>query len=1698
MSITGNFSSTTSNVANFSDLGGSGYSFESLSGIPFTEQTTGSGFGVVDFVSGHATKKLTSRTVINTVDLLGEGQIEGLVSGEYQTSGTIGATGYTSAEFIPFGGFPENQLRSIYLNEVSIVSAGQDEKNYYNFQNYKYALSDGEPQGIHKDDNFLNVSNATKTQKTKTINERAYGPESDGKTYAKNFRIFNKNISAFEINLKIPALSYLKVGKEFTREEQNEQVGSELEFQVEYRSIHKDGSAGGWLWNGNSITKMAGLISSPFMFSINVIPDYNDSSIDQDSLVGWEFKITRLTLDSINTFVQNESYIDSTTEVFQSTLSYPNSAILSSRFDAEFFGSVPNRAFDLRLLKVKIPSNYDPATRTYYGDWDGTFSTEDAGPFGKNGNTYVGATRALGKHWTDNPAWVFYDLVTNRRYGLGKYIKSLNVDKWTLYKIAQYCDVMVDNGEESVEPRFSCNVLINTREDAFKVLQDFASIFRGIVYYGMGGLQAIQDREKEPIIQFNASNVEEGNFNYASTAKKTRFSVAIVRYNDKNNFFKPALEYVEDVEAIRKHGIRETELTAFGCTSKTQAVRLGRWVLHTNNYEQETVSFAAGMDSLLVRPGDLIQISDKNRGTNLEGGRLIDINSTGVALDRLVSISPSNTYSLTLTTPTYFYDTSLLSDDNTFDSSDAADLRRGQITKTDFTTSLGGWTFETGVIGTGVGGPISGTVIGFPNGTVPSSYEKETGVTWALDNNAYEPEYYNVLDVREMEDAVKYEIIASKHYTGKFAAIESGVTFTPRDPNVIGTATPPPAPLKITGALGTLTTNSKKIDYAIDVPTGANSSIEIGNTAFYNVYMKTGAAWNSSSTDSETGDFIANTVPPIPRNELKIETIEAATSNVSISKQFIPATNTGYHFLCYAFNAAGIPSNSFVESPGITVSNHYPIRDVSIHSLRLTTDDAGNQSKSKGVVINPATKDQTFTWDASFLDGTPPMEIDYRITIREPVPDSQLTGTILGGAGGTFTSSQRLFDFNFLKNYAITNGPFRHYDIAVEARDKINGGYSTDAASPPISGYDIAEVNNVRPSGYWLTPRDTIMGGGRPGLCENNEDLCTEQYLTSDGKVYVSFRQLGDDLLDIAGGYIYLSAQPFSSYEDFTSAPSSPLGGLTGLPANDNSNTLIGQSRYQRLGIDGSNGTDTQRDDAKIVKVPFLEPTLFSDCDCDGNLRTNNIIVVSPDYQGFEAPNHFNFDRAYYMAISFFDSFDYATSGQSAGSKPWDTGIWVGFARPHVNYYNNNTNYNTHPNSGFYTGTDGALLTEDDFAAFPLRQGETPSTANSYVMTAPWTGAGGAATRSEYTGFSGCRVYPTKFTSAASSGPYHAWVRMNVNGIWEGNGVERVRILTKKDVEYYYNYKGFYEYQCVMEETEVSQNVWYPNRIGDSFACRFSQGQIQTSGPTAGMVDNVGGLNVNTSVSNYGSNTASISGLRVGVPQFWQSDTYVGDMYSGGGNYSGDVQNDENITSYNETGAEVMMPGMTNITGTKPLHGFRRFRVYFDPNNLPAPNIEGQLASYTVLGINAWNGKYTSWPAANANVQNDLLFARDGTEIFSANTVQTWLDVGDVTENIPGVWNHHPAGFGQGYGGLIKTRNYFDVHLGRLIDDSYLEEAFFGVVTTNDYTTALKSVDWNAGASWWSRYDDALGLDYYHVQSYDGSLSSALSGWYSS
>jgi predicted phage tail protein len=329
----------------------------------------------------------------------------------------------------------------------------------------------------------------------------------------------------------------------------------------------------------------------------------------------WDIRVRRITADSTSSALQNKTFWDSYTEIIDGKFRYPNSAIVGVRIDASQFDSIPRRSYDLRLLKVKIPSNYNPQTRAYSGIWDGTFKVA----------------------WTDNPAWCFYDLVTNSRYGLGGFIPEAQVDKWTLYAIGRYCDELVPDGFGGTEPRYTCNIYFQSREEAYTVINNMASIFRGMPYWASGAITLGYDAPSDPVYQFSNSNVVDGVFSYQGSAIKARHTVALVTWNDPEDFYRQKVEYVEDADGIARYGIVQTEVIAVGCTSRGQANRAGRWILFTEQSETELVTFKTGIEGNQIRPSNVIQIADEARAGTRTGGRVSTATTSVVTVDQNVS-----------------------------------------------------------------------------------------------------------------------------------------------------------------------------------------------------------------------------------------------------------------------------------------------------------------------------------------------------------------------------------------------------------------------------------------------------------------------------------------------------------------------------------------------------------------------------------------------------------------------------------------------------------------------------------------------------------------------------------------------------------------------------------------------------------------------------------------------------------------------------------------------------------------------------------------------------------------------------------------------------------------------------------------------------------------------------------------------------
>ncbi|MDU7654818.1 MAG: phage tail protein [Haemophilus parainfluenzae] len=340
--------------------------------------------------------------------------------------------------------------------------------------------------------------------------------------------------------------------------------------------------------------------------------------------VPFTVKVERVTEDSQTQRLQNGTIWSSYTEIIDTEFTYPNTALIGVKFDSEQFSSIPTRTYDVLGIKVQVPSNYDPYTRQYTGMWDGTFKLS----------------------WTDNPAWVLYDIIIHKRYGTGwEDLPAFTADKWTLYQIAQYCDQLVPDGFGGQEPRFTCNLYKTEQSLAYEFFSNLCSIFRAVQVWQGQQLTFIMDRPADPVWTYTNANVEKGEFNYTYSAKKSRHNAIQVEYADKDNAYERAIEYVSDDESIRKNGLNVKKITAFGCTSRGQAHRTGLWLLQTEKLETKTVSFTVGAEGLMHVPGDIIKVADTYyAGTNV-GGRVLSVNGKKVTLDREISVNGNSYFS---------------------------------------------------------------------------------------------------------------------------------------------------------------------------------------------------------------------------------------------------------------------------------------------------------------------------------------------------------------------------------------------------------------------------------------------------------------------------------------------------------------------------------------------------------------------------------------------------------------------------------------------------------------------------------------------------------------------------------------------------------------------------------------------------------------------------------------------------------------------------------------------------------------------------------------------------------------------------------------------------------------------------------------------------------------------------------------------
>ncbi|MDE9475466.1 host specificity protein J, partial [Xenorhabdus bovienii] len=372
---------------------------------------------------------------------------------------------------------------------------------------------------------------------------------------------------------------------------------------------------------------------------------------------------------------------------------------------------------------IRVPANYDPESRHYSGVWDGSFKWA----------------------WTDNPAWILYDLMINDRFSIGTRVKAENLAlaKWDLYRIAQYCDQPVPDGKGGQEPRFTCNVYIQSQEDAWTVLRDIAGIFRGMTFWANNNMNALADMPRDMDYIYTRANVRDGKFTYASASEKTHYSTAMVSWSDPQNGYQDAIEPVFENRLIRRFGVKQADITAIGCTRQSEAIRRGKWVLHTNEYDR-MVSFTVGLDGKLPLPGYIIGVADEMFSGRVLGGRISAVDGRNITLDRVSSAKVGERLILNLPS-----------------------------------------------------GKAEGRTIQAVNGqaiTVTTEYS-ETPATenvWAIDATDLAVQQFRVTGIKEGEDGVSFEITAIEHNPDKYDHIDTGTRIDERPISVIPPGVQPP------------------------------------------------------------------------------------------------------------------------------------------------------------------------------------------------------------------------------------------------------------------------------------------------------------------------------------------------------------------------------------------------------------------------------------------------------------------------------------------------------------------------------------------------------------------------------------------------------------------------------------------------------------------------------------------------------------------------------------------------------------------------------------------------------------------------------------------------------------------------------------------------------------------------------------------
>lgn len=446
---------------------------------------------------------------------------------------------------------------------------------------------------------------------------------------------------------------------------------------------------------------------------------------------GWLMRITRLTVNQNNNKISDTMQISGFTEVIDAKVRYPNTALLYIEFSAEQFRSIPAVTVGCKARKWQVPSNYDPVSRTYSGIWDGT----------------------LKEAYTNNPVWATYGITTVDRFGLGRRIKPWMVDKWELYRISQYCDQLVPDGKGGQEPRFICNLNLQSKADAWSLLRDISTIYRGMTYWAQGQVFTLADMPRATDFDFayTRANVIDGKFTYSSASERTRYTRALISYDNPLNNYDTDVTSVTDHKLQRRYGDNPLEISAIGCTRESEAQRRGKWALLTNSKDR-AVTFKVGLDGRIPLPGYVIPIADELLAGRPVGGRISAVNGKVITLDRDTQAKPGDRLILNLP-------------------DGKCEGRTVQL--------------------------VSGRQVTV---TVAYSVPPEPELVWALDADDLAIPLYRVVSVARPEPGV-FEISAVQYDPSKFAHIDTGARLEERPISVVPiTVVPAPASVTLTSS----------------------------------------------------------------------------------------------------------------------------------------------------------------------------------------------------------------------------------------------------------------------------------------------------------------------------------------------------------------------------------------------------------------------------------------------------------------------------------------------------------------------------------------------------------------------------------------------------------------------------------------------------------------------------------------------------------------------------------------------------------------------------------------------------------------------------------------------------------------------------------------------------------------------------------